>query len=317
VALDQAEEGTPAISSVEDAAQAVSALEGDLVTAESRAQFDALFKRAQALSKQFETDESLGAQERAAVEQHVRDVLKRARVDYDRNRARAEAALAASAERLALSLETLTEADTIPAVQEVRADLRLIRESLQAASVWASRDAEARTWHLWQTANQTAWNTLNECWKRNELALAALLDRAEAEMERGNPRGAKMQIKQFHEQTKIAECSHASTKMLRVRANALWDRATVLSKEQHDAYIVIARKRLDYMRRLLMRAEQNRQRVESDVSSLEVDLQQAQTDVAAALLRGQLEGRRKELRRLQTETAGLLQRISETEKVVT
>jgi hypothetical protein len=106
-------------------------------------------------------------------------------------------------------------------------------------------------------------------------------------------------------------------KVLRARANALWDRATVLSREQHDAYVVIARKRLDYMRRLLMRAEQNRQRVESDVSSLEINLQQTRTDVAAALLRGQLEERRKELRRLQTETAGLIQRISETEKVVT
>ncbi len=315
--MDQPEEAAPAVSSVDDAAQTISALEGELATAGTRPQFDALFKRAQALTMHIETDGSLGTQERAAVEQHLRDILKRARVDYDRNRARANSALAISAERLALFVETLAEAETIPAVQEVRADLRLVRASLQGASAWAPRDAQARAWEQWQTANQTAWNTLNERWKQNELSLAALLDRAETEMGRGNPRAAKTKIKEFHEQTKTAESSHASMKMLRVRARELWDRATIASKERHEAYVLIARKRLDYMRTLLGRTQQNRHGVESDVSTLELNLQKAQTDVAVALLRGQLEERRKELRRLESETAGLLQRISEAEKVVT
>jgi hypothetical protein len=105
-------------------------------------------------------------------------------------------------------------------------------------------------------------------------------------------------------------------KALRVRARELWDRATEVSKERHEAYVVVARKRLDYMHTLLGKAQQNRQRIEGDVAMIELNLQKAQTDVAAALLRGQLEERRRELRRLDLETSGLMQRINEAEAAV-
>ena len=191
----------------------------------------------------------------------------------------------------------------------MRTDLRLIREKLRAASAWAPRDVQARVWGHWQKVNQDAWTKLNECWNRNEGTLMTILDRAESDMARGNPRAAKMQIKQFHESAKSAEASHASMKKLRSRGRDLWNRATAASKEQHEAYVVIARKRLDHLRLLADRAAQNRNMVQSEVSMLEARLQQAQTDIAAALVRGQLEERRKQLRRLDVESAGLARRI--------
>jgi hypothetical protein len=319
--VDQSEEGGPIvhsiISTVDDAAEAVSALEGELVAAQTRPQFEALFRQGQTLAQQIASDESLGPHERAAVEQHVRDVVRRARSDYDQKRAQAAAVLAANTDRLNLALETVAEADTVAAVQEVRADLRLIREATQSASAWAARDAQTRSWELWQRANQAAWDRINELWKENELELASHLDRAEAELARGNPRGAKSEIKAFHELAKTSGSSHAAMKSLRSRARELWDRATAASKERHEAYVVIARKRLDYMRTLLGKAKQNRLRIEADVAAIEANLRTAQTDVAAALLRGQLEERRKELRRLDSETNGLMQRISEAETVLT
>jgi hypothetical protein len=269
------------------------------------------------LVQQIDTDGNLGLLERAAVDQHLRELLQRARIDYDRNRDAARSALAESVDRLALSRESLVEAKTIAEVQEVRADLRMMRDSLRAANAWASRDDQTRVWEQWQQTNQTAWTKLNECWSRNEGTLAAVLDRTESDLERGRARAAKAQIKQFHELAKSAEGSHAAMKRLRTRARELWDRATVASKEQHEAYIIIARKRLDYLRILADRAAQNRERMESEVAALEVESKQAQTDVAAALLRGRLEERRKQLRRVDAESAGLARRIEETEKVVT
>jgi hypothetical protein len=319
--VDQSEEvgpvDSPVFSAVDDAAEAVSALEGELVAAQTRSQFEVLFRRGQTLAQQIELDESLGPHERAAVEQHVRDVVRRARMDYDRHRAQATSILAANTDRMNLALETLAEADTVAVVQEVRADLRLVREAMQGASAWAARDAQNRSWELWQRANQAAWDRLNELWKQNELGLAAHLDRAEAELGRGNPRGAKLEIKAFHELAKASGTSHATMKSLHSRARELWDRSTAASKERHEAYVVIARKRLDYMRTLLGKAKQNRQRIEADIAMIEANLQTAQTDVAAALLRGQLQERRKELRRLDSETNGLMQRISEAEAAVT
>ncbi len=314
--MESTEDTTPTISSVEEAAFVVTMLEGQLIAAETKPQFDALFKRAQEFAQQIEGDGRLGAQERAAVDQHLRELLLRARVDYDRNRDAARSALMETADRLTLSIESVEEAESAAQVQEVRTDLRLIRESLKSASAWAPRDVQARVWDQWQGANQAAWAKLNECWSRNEGALSAVLERAESAMERGNPRAAKVQIKQFHELAKGAEGSHASMKQLRGRARQLWDRATAASKEQHEAYVVIARKRLDHLRTLAERAAQTRMRIEMEVGELESDLQQAQTDVAAALLRGRLEARRKELRQVDSESAGLLRRIEEAEKVV-
>lgn len=314
--LEPTEDPAPTVSSVEDAASVVSMLEGQLIAAEGKPQFDALFKRAQEFAQQVEGDASLGPLERAAVDQHLRELTLRARVDYDRNRDAARSALMETADRLSLCVESLAEADNAPQVQEVRSDLRLVRESLKSAGAWAPRDLQARVWGQWQEANQAAWNKLNECWKRNEDTLSAVLERAESAMERGNPRAAKLQIKQFHEMAKSAEGSHAAMRQLRLRARHLWDRATEASKEQHEAYVVIARKRLDHLRTLAERAAQTRKRIEMEVGALESNLQQAQTDVAAALLRGQLEARRKELRRVDSESAGLVRRIDEAEKIV-
>ena len=84
--LDSPEEAPPPTSSLEDAAFAVSALEGEFIAAETRPQFDELFRRAQELAQQLESDERLGPLERAAVDQHLREFLMRARVTYDRNR---------------------------------------------------------------------------------------------------------------------------------------------------------------------------------------------------------------------------------------
>jgi hypothetical protein len=315
--LESSEDAPATISSIDAAASAVSMLEGELIAAETKPQFDALFRRAHELGRQIDRDETLGPLERGAVDQHLRELLMRARTEYDRRRASARSGLADTADRLRLSEESLADADTIAHIQEVRADLRLIREGLRSANAWAPRELQGRVWEQWQRANQTAWTKLNEFWSRNEDALNAVLERAEEALKRGNPRAAKGQIKGFHELAKSAEGSHGAMKRLRVRARDLWDRATVASKQQHEAYVVIARKRLDHLRLLAERTAQTRRRIEAEVTALETDLKQTQTDVAAALLRGQLEARRKDLRRIDSGSAGLLQRIDEAEKVVT
>lgn len=293
----------------EATSQAVLALEGEFVTAESRSQFDRLFRRAQAVASTIETGAPPESPRLAAVQRHLQDILRRARSDYDRRQEVADSELAVTLDRLALSLETLGEVDSISGIQEVRADLRLIREAVRTASAWASRGSQARSWNAWQTANQTAWTILNECWKVNELALSSLLDQTATELDRGEPGVAKAKIKEFHDQAKQLETSHDALKTLRGRARELWERATVDSKERHEAYLVLARRRLEYMRTLWDAAQQRERRLAAEMSALELTLQRAQTEVAAALIRGQLDAGRKELRRLQTETARLGQRI--------
>ncbi|HEX6507267.1 MAG TPA: hypothetical protein VF221_06515 [Chloroflexota bacterium] len=302
---------------IDDLSEAVSTLEGELISASTRTEYDALMKQGQVLVQRISSAEGLGPQERAAVEYHVRDILKRARVDFDRDREICSGQLLNARERLTLLCESFEDAGSITDIQETRADLRLLRGEIESASAWAPRDDQMQTWQLWQSANQAAWQRLNELWKENEAILVTLLDGANAQLERGNPRAAKEMIKEFHAAGKARECSHEAMKGLRRRAQELWDTATEAAKAKHEAYVLVAHKRLDHLRTLLGRSSQVRQRIEGDVAHLQNQLTQAQTEVAAALIRGQIQERQKELRRVAEEAEGLAQRIADTERALT
>jgi hypothetical protein len=299
---------------IEAVSDAVSALEGDLCVASTRTEFDALFKRGQELAQRVATDVGLGPQERAAVEDHLRDILHRARADYDARRAQSAEGLRQARERVSLASDSLAEAQSVADVQEIRADLRLTREGLQTAGAGSARDDQAQTWSLWQATNQAAWGRLNELWTENEQALRTLLDAAQTDVEAGNPRAAKERIKSFHAMARTRECSHDAMKTLRRQAQQLWDDATRAAEQKHEAYLLVARRRLDHLRSLLGRSEQARARIEEDMRQLRDQLGRAQTDVAAALIRGQLEQREKEIRRFTAEGEVLARRIADTER---
>ncbi len=302
--------------SIDQAAAAVSELEDILIQSSERTAFDTFFARSRAFAESLRTDDTIGTHERGALEQHIREMCRRARIEYDRRQSDANAALGLAAERLTLANETLSDIHSIAEIEEVRADLRLVRAGMESTGGWASRDMQARIWQMWQRANETAWSALTTQWTENEHSLTRILDRAEAELQAGRPRAAKDAIKSFHDRAKTDPSSRTSLKTLRQRAKELWNTSSVASKEQHDAYLAIARRRLEHMRGLLRRNESTQREVESDIGRLQAALSEAQTDVAAALLRGQIDGRHKELRRLEAEFKALEERIRETEAVV-
>lgn len=219
-------------------------------------------------------------------------------------------------ERLRLAEEALEAASTTAEVQEVRADLKLLRTSVGEAGAWSPRSEHSAAWSLWQATNQAAWEKLSSIWSTNEQRLHEMLDSADDQLKQGSPRAAKEQIKAFHTATRTHECSHQATKRLRIRAHALWDAATAAAKERHEAYLTVARRRLEHLHLVLHRAEEARERVEDMRVSLEEQLSRSETEIAAALLRRGIEEHQRELRRIAGEVEELRKRIADTEAIL-
>ena len=130
---------------------------------------------------------------------------------------------------------------------------------------------------------------------QNEGTLSALLDDAENSISSGDPRRSKDLIKAFHTQAAQLECPRNALRPLRARAHQLWQEADEIAKQKHADYLVHAQKRLRQMQDQYRRNAQTAEGISRDVAMLEKRWREATTDVAAAMVRGQLAERRRAL----------------------
>jgi hypothetical protein len=220
-----------------------------------------------------------------------------------------------SALRDALELvkETLSETTSVQEVQAVRSDLVLLRARVEALAPKLRRDPRQLLWDAWQQSNQEAWRTLNVCWEHNEHELETMLDEALRALERGYPRQAKESVKGFHAAVGSHECSHHAYRRLRNRANELWERASILATEKHEAYLTNLERRVEGWRTALDRRSRTCEALSKEIEALEGQVGTASTGVAVAFLRGQLEERRRILGSTLAEQQNLMRQIAEAE----
>ncbi len=214
-------------------------------------------------------------------------------------------------EGLGLAQENLAEADAIPAVQEVRADLALLRSQIESSSAQLRKTG---IWERWQEINHSAWTRLTELWSENERTLAVALDEAEAQIQHLDARQAKEAIKRFHAASSELECSHRALKSMRSRAHEIWKRADEIGREKHARYLEQAAGRVERWRQSQARRRQQRASIERDIALLERQLDRASSGVGQAMLRGQIEERRKALSALQTEERQIDRQIEDVER---
>lgn len=214
-------------------------------------------------------------------------------------------------EGLGLAQENLAEADAIPAVQEVRADLALLRSQIESSSAQLRKTG---IWERWQEINHAAWTRLTELWSENERTLAVALDEAEAQIQHLDARQAKEAIKRFHAASSELECSHRALKSMRSRAHEIWKRADEIGREKHARYLEQAAGRVERWRQSQARRRHQRASIERDIALLERQLDRASSGVGQAMLRGQIEERRKALSALQTEERQIDRQIEDVER---
>lgn len=272
--------------------------------------FRSFWPQVKDLNERVRTAPAIKLDDKLRLQHHLNELCHRARVDGKRLRDEREARERELMDALTLAGETLEDARSIDEIQEVRSYIAALRERVTAAS----REVRASAlWSRWQALNQAAWAKLNETWTANEAILRATLDEAEHLLDAGNVREAKEAIKRFHTESATHQCSHQSLRNLRAQSTGLWQRANDLGREKHARYVEHTAKRIEQWRSVLHHHQRVRSALEREIAQLERQTSAAGTQIAAALLRGQLEQRRRELTRLETEDRDLEKRIEAAE----
>lgn len=265
------------------------------------------------LNERIRTAPAIKLDDKLALQHRVNELCHRARGEQRQRTEQARALEARLSEGLLLAGEGLAEAMTIAAIQEVRADLALLRSQIETSSGQLRRSG---LWERWQELNHAAWTRLNELWNDNRNVLAAILDEAESCASRGDARGAKETVKRFHATSAELECSHRDLRALRGRAHEIWTKADEIGREKHARYIEQAAGRVERWRQAQARRNRQRMSIERDLVVLQRELDRASTGVGQALLRGQIEERRKALTALESEERDLQRQIEDTERVL-
>lgn len=275
--------------------------------------FRAFWSSVKDLNERIRTAPAIKLDDKLRLQHRVNELCHRARTEQRQRVERQRALESKLAEGLDLAQETLAESTTLPAVQEVRADLALLRSQIESASAQLRRSG---IWERWQEINHAAWTKLTELWAENERVLAEVLDDAEARVQRSDARGAKDTIKRFHAASADLECSHRALKALRGRAHEIWKRADEIGREKHARYLEQAAGRVERWRQAQGRRQRQRAGIEREITLLERQLDRSLTGVGQALLRGQIEERRKALAALQTEEQELERQIQSVERAL-
>lgn len=252
-------------------------------------------------------DDKLGLLERLRAAGHrLRQEQKAARQHASRWRA-------ALVDALHLGDEALAAADSVESVQEVRADLALLRKRIEEEGHSVDRATRETVWNHWQETNQRAWQALNDRWNENEEHLRTVLEDARSRVRAGDPAAARERIRTFHASVAEHECSHRALRELRGLAATLWAEAEDLSRSKRESYRRWAGQRLEGWRRARERLSRERRTIEAEIEALERQAAGTPTDVGAALLRGRLAERRKALDDLDLENRTLADQIERVE----
>jgi hypothetical protein len=214
---------------------------------------------------------------------------------------------------LRLGDEALGAADSVESVQEIRADLTLLRKRIEEEGHSVDRASRESVWTHWQETNQRAWQALNACWRRNEDHLRSILDGARGRVSAGDAPGAREQVRTFHSAVGTHECSHRALRELRAVAAAIWAEAEVLARARREAHRRWAGERVEGWKRARERVRRERAAIEGEIAVLERQAAGAPTDVGAALLRGRLAERRKALAEVDNAASKLDQQIDAAE----
>lgn len=306
-------------------------VDADVVAQEIETQLDALelayviekvrtyrhfWDSVRALNERMRATPVLDPDDVADLRRRINTICQQVRQEQRQARERSAAWRAEMLGILGLATDGIADATNPSELHEIREDLTHLRARITDATVDAARSARQEVWEAWQTANRTSWEKLNEFWRENESSLGAVLDQAEERLESGDTRGAKELVKSFQSRIGTAECSRAAAGRLRARSRALWARASDAGRERHDKYVQHLERQVPMWRSAQMRVQRRQADLRQQIGELERLASAPGTAVATALLRGQLEERRRQLADAQAQERDLNEKLARAESAL-
>lgn len=269
-----------------------------------------------AMNQRLATMGPAAAEQALPLRRRLTALCRRARTAEAEHRTAAERIRSELLAALDLAGDLLTEKSTASDVEQVRADLAIVRERLDVTGTILGRTGRHAIWQRWQSLNQAAWRALTEQWQAGATSLESLLDEAESAIATGHLREARERLQTFRTAVASTAVSGQSRRELERRAGALWKRCATLAREQHQRYLEHTERRVKVWRASLGRQERARAHLAREVERVQRQAAAAPTDVGAALLRGQATQQQRSVVRLDGSIRELEQRIRQAEETL-
>lgn len=212
-----------------------------------------------------------------------------------------------------LARERTRDAQTFTEIDEIRADLKALRETIERDRI-LDKKSHFAVWDAWQEANTEAWAALNVHREQHARFLAEILEEARAKAAAHDAQGTRVAVRRFQAEIATHPCTVDTLRELRQQANKLWQQAREIAREKHAAYMANASRRVEQWRFQHARNVETRTMLETELRDLQMRADSASTDVGAALLRGQVEERRRALNDLEARDRAVVDQIEETER---
>lgn len=216
-------------------------------------------------------------------------------------------------------LRARAEAEAEPrALRNLRRDFDRLREEFDAGTSLAPADRQA-VWDAWREANQFSWQRLTDLWSANEQALREILAEARQQAQRGNVGATRQVIGRFFEALRSREAKQDTIVAMKAEADAI--RREAEEAEERTASQKIANQpagptipALDTWRSELARSQEQLPRLREEVAELERQVEQSDSILAQAMIRGNLVDKKRKLGELERTIRTLEQRIAQTEE---
>lgn len=208
------------------------------------------------------------------------------------------------------------QADNPRDLRGLRKQLETVREQFDAGPALVPSDRQA-VWEAWRDTNQLAWQRLNELWEANEEVLRSILRQARESLDAGNAGGVRTAVSQFFEALRTHEAKQAVLNALKSEAEGV--RREADQKEQRRVVERATSQQAQVVppqqswRTEIARNREAIARLTQDVEQLEVEIQQSDSILEQAMVRGNLVGKRRKLAEIERANRALEQRVEQSE----
>ncbi len=255
------------------------------------------------------------------------DLERRLRTIGSRAYKSQEGAYARSAERKVQLLEQIgslrsaSEQENTPrGLRLLRRDFDKMREQFDTGPGLVPADRQA-VWEAWREANQSSWQRLTTMWSENEAELRSILQSAREQLEQGKSAATRQLISRFFEALKNRETKQDAVQGMRNEADALRreadeldQRATVREVAATPPPSAPPVSPAEGWRSELGRNRELAMRLSEELAELDRRVQDADSVLEQAMLRGTVVEKRRKLSELDRANRALEQRIEQTEE---
>jgi hypothetical protein len=296
----------------------VDALERDFFTEAADGNFRGFWPRHRTLKEKVRTAPAIKLEDKLALERRLRDLGGRAYKGQEAAYARSEGRKIELLSTIQQFRQQAEQAESARDLRTIKRDLDAVRPQFESSDSLVPPARQA-VWEAWREATQFVWQRLTAIWTENETVLREHLATARRHLESGNTNAARQAVSRFFDALKGREARQNVIVALKNEASEIRNEASQAEERRAAARIAgqqaSSPSPLPGWKAELERSREGAARLGEEVEVIERQLQETQSILEQAMLRGTLVDKRRKLDELERTSRTLEQRIEQAEDV--